>query len=201
MNNVAEKIAFVKANKSLLKDSMTNAKIAQQNDEQLDTLIAEIRAHADFVEPSADSTDNTDVAGMPTPEVTQEFGAIVRLAMVKLAGKSVAFQYGDKLLYTNNPKVLALALVGKLPVGEIVAFKAESITVSRTGQFVGEPNTTATPALMKAQESVNAFNQAKLERINSTILMLSCTRQRAEEIVNDQLIAEINAKPLPKLTF
>lgn len=121
MNTVSEKTAFVKANKGLLAQSITNKAIDALKDEsKLDAMIDEIQNHEDFVD--AEKQDEISVVGAPQAEATEKLGLVMYLPFVKLSTtfKSVVLAYGDKELYCNNSTLVDLALNDKVPAGTLI---------------------------------------------------------------------------------
>lgn len=162
MTTMSQKQAFVKANKNLVSSTkLTNAKITSSTEEELDALVSEIQAHAEY------SPEETTVAtSVPVLELegvthTEDFGALLHLPFVGRTKKSFSFQYGDRLVYCNDGDLFLLAEAGKMPVGQTFAFKADSITTSTNGVLNIRLN-------YKADATITAVNQ-KIEEYQADI--------------------------------
>lgn len=154
MTTLSEKRDFIKANNALIKSKkLTNATRNSLTEEQADELVNTIVSHPDYTE-----IETTPVAVTPTLELegvvnTEEFGALLHLPFVAKTKKSFAFQFGESLIYCNDGDLFLLAGANKIEVGQMFAFKADTIKTSPNGVLNIRLN-------YRADASISAVNQA-----------------------------------------
>jgi hypothetical protein len=215
--NLTEKQAFVKANKSYASTNITNKAIDAKNvdEKMLDGLIAEIKANPEFVADTQDvvideTTGAVDTSmEMPTPVEIDNCGLNYALEVVKLTtprdvskSGSIALAFGKKQLYCNNPKLMQAFSKGLVKKGDIVYVKFDSVKLNTdTGQWNGDVNLTATPALQALQEKLDAYTLAINEEIRETMLSTGLNRKEVVAIFNEQAIAELKAKKRPTIQW
>jgi hypothetical protein len=153
MTTLSEKRDFIKANNALIKsEKLTNATRNSLTEEQADALVEKIVSHPDYTE------IETTPAVAPTLELegvvnTEEFGALLHLPFVAKTKKSFAFQFGESLIYCNDGDLFLLAGANKIEVGQVFAFKADTIKTSPNGVLNIRLN-------YRADASISAVNQA-----------------------------------------
>lgn len=153
MTTLSEKRDFIKANNALIKSKkLTNATRNSLTEEQADELVDTIVSHPDYTEIT------TPVAVTPTLELegvthTEDFGALLHLPFVAKTKKSFAFQFGESLIYCNDGDLFLLAGANKIEVGQMFAFKADTIKTSPNGVLNIRLN-------YRADASISAVNQA-----------------------------------------
>lgn len=154
MTTMSQKTAFVKANKNLVSSvKLTNAKIAGLTESEIDALVTEITAHADYSPEETTVATSVPVLEMEGVTHTEEFGALLHLPFVGKTKKSFSFQYGDSLVYCNDGDLFLLQEAGKLVVGQTFAFKADTLQTSKNGVLNIRLN-------YKADATITAVNKA-----------------------------------------
>ena len=205
MTTMSEKTAFIKANKKLVSSAkLTNAIIAGLTEDQVDTLVAEIQANPEY------TAEETIVAtSVPTLEIegvthTEEFGALLHLPFVGRTKKSFSFQYGDKLVYCNDGDLFLLQEAGKLEVGQMFAFKADTLQTSKNGVLNIRLNYKADATITSVNQAIDDY-QAKVEaKIKTRAKLRGIDYKSAQEqiyaILDAEEEAEIKAS-LPKFSL
>jgi hypothetical protein len=154
MTTMSQKTAFVKANKNLVSSvKLTNAKIAGLTESEIDALVTEITAHADYSPEETTVATSVPVLEMEGVTHTEEFGSLLYLPFVGKTKKSFSFQYGDSLVYCNDGDLFLLQEAGKLVVGQTFAFKADTLQTSKNGVLNIRLN-------YKADATITAVNKA-----------------------------------------
>lgn len=171
MTTMSEKQAFVKANKTLISSvKLTNAKITSATEDELDALVSEIKAHADFTEETAVETTTTSIPVLELEgvESSEEFGNLIRLPFAgwtssrlkngKQVGLNAKFTYGDAFIIVRDNKIKAL----NPKHGDVFALKADSIELTNSGQYIGRLNWGADTRITNMNNSIADY-QAALE--------------------------------------
>lgn len=185
MTTMSEKIALIKANKKLVSSAkLTNAIIAGLTEDQADALVTEIQAHPEY---NAEETPATSVPVLELEGVThtEEFGSLLHLPYVGKTKKSFSFQYGDSLVYCNDGDLFLLESEGKLEVGKIFAFKADTLKTTSNGVMTIRLN-------YKADATISAVNQA-IDNYQADIEAKIKTRAKLRGIDYNTARAEIYA--------
>lgn len=199
MQTLTANRAFVNANKSFLSTPLTKTKINSLSEGELDVLVAEIRNHAEFSEPTVApvATSTVTPVGVTTSE---EFGALLNLPYAGRSRKGFKFTYGDTFCYCNDSRLFAIE--SKLEIGTIMPFKADSLESIPYGGFSARLNYSASEIITSVNQQIDNIQSSLETEIKKRMLLLGVSRKNAEQAVHSLYTADMDAKfttSLPKV--
>lgn len=183
---------LVKANAKKL--GITVKEVTAMPEDQLDLLIAKIEV------PAVAEVSSEDVKQALESDATYEnekgdIIPIVNAAFTRVtSGGGFAFAFGDNTIITNDSDLRFLFSKDALKPGDVVAFRPDSIEYnSLLNAYTGQPNKSATPALMKVVDYRNAnrsFNQTLESELRAKGLNTSDARGRIQDQIAKETMAQ-----------
>ncbi len=163
MTTMSQKTAFIKANKKLVSSTkLTNQIIAGLTEDQADALVAEIQAHPEYtVEETVVPTATTAPLEIDGVEQSEEFGSLLHLPYVGRSKNGFKFQFGESFAFCNDGSLFILDDKGKLEIGQVFAFKADTLKAIKDSKFFSiRLNYSADATIANVNEKIDAFQGA-----------------------------------------
>lgn len=203
MTTLSAKRAFIKANKPLAGETLTNAIITSKTEEELDALVIAIQENP-LYSPEEETVVSTTTS-VPTLELegveqTEKFGALLHLAYIgKTKKQSAKFAYGNSFLIVS--KDLRLKAM-KIEVGAIFAIKADTVELNENGFYTGRVNWGADEKITSLNAQIDAFQEVLVEKSAQHALKYGMTLEQATaEITADSKAKDIANVKLPEINF
>ena len=160
---IAEKTTLVKKNIKMFK-GVTVASLKDISEAELDQMVATIEAG------KSEESDSEEpiVAISGTDTFTTSKGEVVAVTNARFIGMSSggAFKFeteSGQVIVSNDSDLRFLKSKGGLNVGDVIAFRPESIQLNeRDNNYTGVPNKSANPSLMKVLDYRTANREANL---------------------------------------
>lgn len=205
MQNIADKRNFIKANNSFIADeALTTRKRNGLTEEQCDILIAKIKAHADYKEEPVTETKQDQPLQLDGVVASEEFGNLLHLPFIGMSAKSFKFQYGSEIVYCNDNTLFLLQEHGKVEVGNVFSFKADTLKLDKNNKFTIRLNYTADAVITETNNKVAEFQAKREAMVKSHAKVYGKTYTEAKAYIDAILMEEdtatIKAK-LPKFSL
>jgi hypothetical protein len=209
MTTMSDKIAFIKAENSLIKSlKLTNATRSSLTEEQADEIIATIQAHPDFVANSVETSTSVETSSALEVQGTihsEKFGDLLNLTYAGQSKKGFKFNFGDSFAYCNDGTLFLLADAGKLEIGKEFAFKADTLKPIANSQFFSiRLNYGADATISEVNEKIDAFQGAIETRIKVRAKKYGIDYKTSQSQVLALMQAEEDAEfkaSMPKLSI
>ena len=205
MQNIADKRNFIKANNSLIKgENLTALKRNALTEEQCDSLIEKIKAHPKYSEqtptaPVVETTNETQPLQLDGVVASEEFGNLLHLPFIGMSAKSFKFQYGTEMVYCNDNTLFLLQEHGKVEVGNVFAFKADTLKLDKNNKFTIRLNYTADAVITEANSKVAEFQSKREAMVKSHAKVYGKTYTEAKAYIDGILMEEDTANIKAKL--
>lgn len=203
MTTLSAKRAFIKANKPLAGETLTNAIITSKTEEELDALVATIQAHPEYTteeETVATTTTSVPVLELDGVEQSEKFGALLHLPFIGKSKKgSSKFAYGNSFLVVS--KDLRLKAM-KIELGQVFAIKADTVELNENGFYTGRVNWGADEKISSLNAQIDAFQEVLITKSAQHALKYGMSLEQATaEITAQSKAKDIEAVKLPEINF
>lgn len=203
MTTMSAKRAFIKANKPLAGETLTNAIITSKTEEELDALVIAIQENP-LYSPKEDTvattTTSVPVLELEGVEQSEKFGALLHLPFIGKTKKGGAkFAYGNSFVVVG--KDLRLKAMS-IELGQVFALKADTIELTDKGYYVGRVNWGADEKITSLNAQIDAFQEVLVTKSAQHALKYGMTLAEATaEITATSKAKDIEAVKLPEITF
>lgn len=162
MENLSNKVAFIKAQNSLISDlKLTNLKRSKLTEAEADVIIAAIQAHPEYSEETSTPVEEISSLEVQGTIHSEKFGDLLNLPYAGQSKKGFKFQFGDTFAYCNDGTLFLLADAGKLEIGQEFAFKADTLKpIANSAFFSIRLNYGADATISDINEKIDAFQGA-----------------------------------------